>query len=249
MTPGAGKPTTQSPDSGLFLMLAGSARAPLEREWLESGLRRMGLQPQRLPPAQPTVSGASWNICFGALSARIENAVADTEPLPLVNAWLLRLTPAASAVTGDPVAAARELLKLAVLLIDLCGAEQIYWSPADLWSDAAACRLAVGEMLDSGMPPVLHLVAFPDAVDGGSLMTRGLSHFCGQELWLHPAAGLDRLAQMRRLVRLAIDMTMNGPITAPRRFPGLVTGEAIQMDPRAGVFGMTQVVDVRIMPE
>ena len=33
-----------------------------------------------------------------------------------------------------------------VLLIDLLGAEQMFWSPARLWSDAAQFRAAIAEM-------------------------------------------------------------------------------------------------------
>ena len=234
-------------------MLAASARLIRDPEQLESQLRRMGLRPQRqtmpYPVGASAIVGDCWLVRFGALTARVGPAGPAAARPPIADAGCLLIQPLAADVPDDPVVAAREVLKLAMLLVDLCDAEQFYWSPADLWSDAAHCRLAVAEMLDSGMPPVLHLVAFVDADHGGGIRTRGLSHFCGQELSLWPVDGMDRLAQMRRLVRLALDMTMNGPITAPRRFPGLVAGEVIQIQPRPAVSGMPLVVEVRILPE
>src|SRR3546814_15721579 len=71
-----------------------------------------------------------------------------------------------------------------VLLIDLFDASHIFWSPARLWSDAPQFRASIAEMLASGMPPVLHLVAFrrKDLRSGASITTRGLALFAGPEL-------------------------------------------------------------------
>src|SRR3546814_3138481 len=63
-----------------------------------------------------------------------------------------------AALLLDP-AATREFFKLVALLIDLFDASHLFWSPARLWSDAPQFRAAVAEMLASGMPPVLHLIA------------------------------------------------------------------------------------------
>ena len=133
--------------------------------------------------------------------------------------------------SGDRVSRSRELFKLAVLLIDLCGAERIYWSPAGLWSDARQFQDAVTEMLTSGMPPVLHLVAFRPGNNGSAMQTQGLAHFAGQELVVTEAVGLDRAGLLRRMARLAIDIMINGAVRAPRDFPGLVPGERISVRP------------------
>ena len=167
----------------------------------------------------------------------------DTRDAPSV---CLRVQPLAQMSPADIIAESRELFKLAVLLIDLVGAHELYWSPADLWSDAARFREAVVEMLDSGMPPVLHVVAFVDTGAGDAIVTRGLRYFCGQELVLETADGFDHLARMRRFVRLAVDMAINGPIRAPRIFPGLVPGELIRMTPERGPDDCTDRVRVRI---
>lgn len=78
----------------------------------------------------------------------------------------------------------REFFKIMVLRIDLFDASHILWSPAELWSDAPQFRASVLEMLDSGMPPLLHVVAFRREEVAGtvSVRTRGLTFFAAREL-------------------------------------------------------------------
>src|SRR3546814_2830630 len=84
-------------------------------------------------------------------------------------------------------------------------------------------------MLASGMPPVLHLVAFRrrDAGDGAIMVTRGLALFAGQELEARIPGGWTVAEMVRRLSRLALDMMLNGPVHTARTMRGLDAGEWI----------------------
>ena len=99
----------------------------------------------------------------------------------------------------------REFFKMMVLLIDLFDASHLFWSPARLWSDASQFRASIAEMLASGMPPVLHLVAFRrrEGAGGASMGTRGLALFAGQELEAPVPDGWTVAEMVRRLSRLA----------------------------------------------
>jgi hypothetical protein len=128
----------------------------------------------------------------------------------------------------------REFFKMMVLLIDLCDASHIFWSPARLWSDALQFRASAAEMLASGIPPVLHLVAFRrrETDDGASMGTRGLALFAGQELEARIPGGWTVAEMVRRLSRLALDMMLNGPIRHARTMRGLGAGEWINLSPQ-----------------
>ncbi|MGH6631995.1 MAG: hypothetical protein ACREB0_01430, partial [Sphingopyxis sp.] len=129
----------------------------------------------------------------------------------------------------------REFFKMMVLLIDLFDASHIFWSPARLWSDAPQFRASIAEMLASGMPPVLHLVAFRRRENGtdASMGTRGLVLFAGQELEARIPVGWTVAEMVRRLSRLALDMMLNGPVRHARTMRGLETGEWIDLSPGA----------------
>ncbi|WP_338425036.1 hypothetical protein [Sphingopyxis kveilinensis] len=139
----------------------------------------------------------------------------------------------------------REFFKMMVLLIDLFDASHIFWSPARLWSDATQFRASVAEMLESGMPPVLHLIAFRRWEAGGtaSVRTRGLAFFAGQELEARIPGGWTVADMVRRLSRLALDMMLNGPVRYPRTMRGLEAGEWIGLlPPTVGTGPQTTVV-------
>ncbi|KTE04478.1 hypothetical protein ATE68_02215 [Sphingopyxis sp. H038] len=127
----------------------------------------------------------------------------------------------------------REFFKMMVLLIDLFDASHIFWSPARLWSDAPQFRASIAEMLASGMPPVLHLVAFRRRENGAdaSMGTRGLVLFAGQELEARIPVGWTVAEMVRRLSRLALDMMLNGPVQHARTMRGLEAGEWIELLP------------------
>lgn len=231
-----------------FMQIAAGHHDLADAALFEVELRRIGLRP--LPVADTsggagaTAHRAVWLIHFGALTAMADWV--SINPPDSGEGFGVRLRPVQALTTNDPVAESRELFKLAVLLIDMAVGQQFYWSPADLWTRADAFRAAVTEMLASGMPPVLHLVAFDNDADAGTTKTRGLAHFCGQELMLEASGGLDRVARMRRLVRLAVDMMLNGRISARRRFAGLAPGEFIEAVPDLSTPADVQRVRVRI---
>jgi hypothetical protein len=240
---------------GAFVLLGGGDAALLPAGALATALRRMGLDPAAAAPtgnAPTDYNGARYEIRLGAqrvcigLAAEplVDESCCDpatlwagsvATPIDAHASATLMCRPAWGAL-ADRVADSREFCKLAVLLIDMLGAQQIYWSPARLWSDAVAFRAAVAEMLVSGMPPLLHLLAFQD-MPGGGLATRGLAFFAGQDLHLVADGGLDRKDAIRRLARLALDIMVHGAIRAPRRFRGLADGEYLRVGPATGADG------------
>ena len=134
------------------------------------------------------------------------------------------------------------------LLIDLLGAQRIFWSPARLWSDAGEFRSTVAAMQASGMPPVLHLVAFRhrDGPGGARVATRGLAALAGQELEAAVPEGWDMAAIATRLARLAADMMLSGPVLQPRQAPGLTSGEWVALRPQRGIGGAPGTVLVEL---
>ena len=137
-------------------------------------------------------------------------------------------------VGAPPLAPRRDLFKMMLMLIDLFDATHLFWMPARLWSDAAQFRTAIAEMAASGMPPVLHLVAFRRHEADGMpvLRTRGLASVTGQELESPIPDGWTVAGMVRRLARLALDMMMNGPITRSDRMLGLEPGEWVRLEPQ-----------------
>lgn len=240
-----------------FALLAGDPGA-VAPAGLAARLRRMGLRPEPAPDDPSTlIEGGAMRLSFGALSvlagpptpamrAVIAPGAADVAVAGSVPAadWAERamvFVPGHDAPdVGTPPPPAqryfdRRFFELLVLLIDTFDADFLFWSPAGLWSRADQFRAAVAEMLGSGMPPVLHLVAFVGGgtVDDPRIVTRGLAHFTGQELTACPPAHFDQRAAVRRLARLALDMMINGPVTTARDFPGLDAGEMMQVRPEA----------------
>lgn len=130
----------------------------------------------------------------------------------------------------------REFFKMVTLLIDLFDASHIFWSPARLWSDAPQFRASIAEMLKSGMPPVLHLVAFrhSETGEGAVVRTRGLALFGGQELEGRMPPGWTVAEMVKRLARLSLDIVLSGPVVEPRRVRGLEAGEWVLLSPRDG---------------
>lgn len=244
-------PVATAGDDQPFLLLAGCTPAVLGANRLEPALRRMGLQPEAsLSCAEAALfEGAVQTIRFGDHSAHVgraaagvvqasASAMAGPEPDDI-----LACVPV-SAADGDRVAYSRELFKIAVLLIDATGADQLYWSPAGLWSDARQFRAAVAEMLISGMPPVLHLIAFRPDPASAALRSHGLAYFAGQELEVRDGGNLAQKDVVRRLARLAIDIMINGAIRAPRDFPGLTSDERVRVEPSESDQAATLFVSV-----
>lgn len=229
-------------DDQPFLLLAKCDPQLFGCAVFEPMLRRMGLEPDAPPPAHAAsrlFEGAFCELRFAeqrALAGRVSDAAWQSVKRSTTGvdaAEVLACAPT-GIVGGSRVSACRELFKLAVLLIDLTGADKIYWSPAGLWSEGWAFRAAVAEMVASGMPPVLHLVAFHPAGRDSALRSKGLAFFAGQEIEVRNNGGLAAREVLRRLARLAIDVMINGAILAPRDFPGLVSGERVRIEPVTG---------------
>ncbi len=245
-----------------FALIVGSAIKGGSSETVEASLRRMGLKPERIDPDGADVSARivspRFRLTFGTVSilagpaagAALDLADPDHPSTSLLAASLPRKWRESGACwvfiperdserdgtsepsDGQPVQM-REFLKMMVLLIDLFDASHIFWSPARLWSDAPQFRASIAEMLASGMPPVLHLVAFrrKDIGDGASIGTRGLALFTGQELEARIPGGWTVAEMVRRLSRLALDMMLNGPVQYARTMRGLEVGEWIEVLP------------------
>lgn len=261
-------PSSRGSASALPLaMLAAPKIATLGPSDLTDALRRMGLQPSD-PPADQMLAECKpdvWcqRIVLGQLQAIIRrsspadlnrvragatNVLFDNRiPENLAPDTILIVHPIEEEDEIPRAAQSRLLFQMLCLIVDIVDADQLFWSPAQLWSPASEFRSAVDEMLTSGMPPVLHIIAFPTDNEG-RLSTRGLAYFCGQELSLTDAGGHDPAGQLRRLARLAIDMMTNGPITAARQFPGMVAGEAIVISELAERDG-AKLLGVEIVPQ
>lgn len=251
-----------------FLLIAAPADGVAARA-AEASFRRMGLRPE--PIAQPggrsDVPAASYRLHFGNVSAFAGLAPADAldlaDPLDPATSLLAaslppdwrhsqqiwKLTPVGVGDAVEPERLAvrlREFFKLVVLLIDLFDAAHIFWSPARLWSDAVQFRQAVAEMGASGMPPVLHLVAFrsAEAPDGRIVGTRGLALFGGQEIEGRMPASWTVADMVKRLARLALDIILNGAVREERGVRGLEAGEWISLTPLSDADGSQSVVQV-----
>lgn len=247
-----------------FALIVGAAMQGGSREVVETALCRMGLKPERVDrdgaDVAARIAAPRFRLTFGAVSvlagpaagAALDLAAPDHPSTSLLAASLPRRWRAGGACwvfipehdperggasapsTGQPTRM-REFFKMTVLLIDLFDASHIFWSPARLWSDALQFRASIAEMLASGMPPVLHLVAFRRRENGAdaSMGTRGLALFAGQELEARIPAGWTVAEMVRRLSRLALDMMLNGPIRHARTMRGLEAGEWIDLSPGA----------------
>ncbi|MBA4748490.1 MAG: hypothetical protein H2056_07230 [Sphingopyxis sp.] len=232
-------------DDQPFLLLANCDPPMFGDGVLEPMLRRMGLQPgapSRANVAAQLFDGPFFELNFAeqrALAGRVSGAAWQSidHPATVGGATEVLACVPTGILEGSRVSACRELFKLAVLLIDLTGADKIYWSPAALWSDAWTFRAAVAEMMASGMPPVLHLVAFHPLGTAGALRSQGLSFFAGQEIEVRSDGGLAARELLRRMARLAIDVMVNGAILSPREFPGLVNSERVRVEPATGCDG------------
>ncbi|MGV3731244.1 MAG: hypothetical protein ACO1NN_10855 [Sphingopyxis sp.] len=252
-----------------FALIAGASAARTTHDAIEASLRRMGLQPAAVadrdddgtciasPRFRLRLGGASV-LAGPAADAALDGADPNDPATSLLAAslpatwrvagtcWLFLPEPYGDvAESGERSKRMREFFKMMVLLFDLFDASHIFWSPARLWSDAVQFRASVAEMLESGMPPVLHLVAFRrrEADGAASVRTRGLAFFAGQELEARIPDGWTVADMVRRLSRLALDMMLNGPVRYPRTMRGLEAGEWIGLlPPVVGAGPQTTVV-------
>ncbi|MCW5646656.1 MAG: hypothetical protein KIT23_05450 [Sphingopyxis sp.] len=250
-----------------FALVVGEAMRGRSMDALETALRHMGFRPERIDGDDMGVMAPRFRLHFGgstvvagpADDAALDGAEPDHPSTSLLAASLPRdwrqnggcwifvsdVGDEISASSGQPTRM-REFFKMMVLLIDLFDASHLFWSPARLWSDAAQFRASIAEMLASGMPPVLHLVAFRrrEDADGASMATRGLALFAGQELEARIPEGWTVADMVKRLSRLALDMILNGPVQHDRTMRGLEGGEWIDLSPSSATGGRRSTVVV-----
>ena len=234
-----------------FALIAGNDLSTLPAD-AEVAFRHMGLRPERLEGPGMSGDGPAFRLRVGDLylTAALagEDVVARLDPahpstsllaasLPVDwrrdgRCWFFEPEPVGSENAEKP--SMRDFFVMASLLIDFFDASHFFWVPARLWSDAKQFRASTAEMLASGMPPVLHLIAFRrhDAGSAEIIRTRGLAHFGDQEIEAALPAGWTVADLVRRLARLTLDIILNGPVRGARRMPGLHPGEWISMAPR-----------------
>ena len=238
-----------------FALIVGKALAGAAPGEVEAALRRMGFRPERVEStgnAGALVDGPLFRLRFGEVTLLAGQAstaaLGRADPDHPATSRLAAALPPDWRDAGwawvffeDPDAAddraqstrLREIFKMQVLLIDLLDASHYFWSPARLWSEASQFRAAVSEMLASGMPPVLHLVAFRHG-EGATVRTRGLALFGGQELEGRMPAGWTVAEMVKRLARLALDIMLHGVVADARRMRGLNPGEWVSLSPGRG---------------
>lgn len=234
-------------------------RAPSSAAALEAAFRHMGLRPEIVAtegsdaPCFRLHLGGLEVLAGRAAASRLDLAGPDDRATSLIgvrlppdwrtHGWFFEpVEPPAG--RARPIARFDDFYRMLVLLIDLFDAQQLFWSPARLWSDAAQFRGAIAEMQASGMPPVLHLIAFRRREDArrAQVATRGLAAFAGQELEAAVPPGWDMAAMVQRLARLALDVLLNGPLRRAQQAPGLNGGEWVAMTPQDGAEGRPATV-------
>lgn len=246
-------PVLPVPPEPFALIIGSSLRDPAAAS-LETALRHMGLRPEQASSDRPDIlariAPPLFRLRFGQASV-LAGCAADAaldfvDPADPATSLLAARLPPGWREGGqcwmfvpeedgrggrEQTMQMREFFKMMVLLIDLFDASHFFWSPARLWSDAPQFRASVAEMLASGMPPVLHLVAFRrHEVEGADFVgTRGLALFSGQELEGAIPKGWTVAEMVKRLARLSLDMMLNGPVRENRRIRGLERGEWVQL--------------------
>lgn len=243
-----------------FALVFGNAAEDRPPAGLETRLRHIGLRPEPVAgddiPAV-NIAGPLYRLRLASVSILVglpsDEAFDLADPRNPSTSLLAASLPPEWRTTGqcwvfvperDDIAdpsptRMREVFKMMALLIDLFGAGHIFWSPARLWSDAPQLRASIAEMLKSGMPPVLHLVAFRHGETGvGAVVrTRGLALFGGQEIEGRMPPGWTVAEMVKRLARLSLDIVLSGPVIEPRRVRGLEAGEWVLLSPRDGSDG------------
>lgn len=126
----------------------------------------------------------------------------------------------------------RTLLDVARKVGVLCGAVATVWRPANIVSGFEYFEEAVDGYLSDGPFPVLAMVNFKTRTDG-VITTSGLETLSGQELQIECGI-MDKAELMRRVVRVAHDIAVNGPVLAKVSLDGLEPGEKLELDPISG---------------
>lgn len=141
----------------------------------------------------------------------------------------VELVPSGHIVSGaglQPVL--RTMMGLAANLVLELPVRAVGWGPAQTWMEPRYfCRTALN-WLGGGAFPALGLTALLQAEDG-SLASRGLAHFTGQEMQLEGRSG-DAAADAAKLaVRVIDQLVRRGRIVEPLRIDA--GGQALLLEP------------------
>lgn len=105
----------------------------------------------------------------------------------------------------------------------------VVWHPAHVVSGFSYFSEVVSDYLAGGAFPVLALVNFK-ADDNGVITSTGLALLSGQELQV-TENGMEQRETMRRVVRVAHDVAVNGPIRQEVKLGGIEPDEILELEP------------------
>ncbi len=105
----------------------------------------------------------------------------------------------------------------------------VFWRPAQLITGAQYFDESISQMASGGILPVLSLIDFR-SINCNSHQTFGLAHFSGQEICLQTPEGMTENDRLRRLVRLALDAILHGPVIGTVTAEGISPGERVSME-------------------
>jgi hypothetical protein len=126
----------------------------------------------------------------------------------------------------------RTLLELAQKLGCSCQAVATVWRPAVIVSGFEYFEPVVRGYLTGGAFPVLAMVNFKSRPEG-VITTNGLGTLSGQELQIE-CGTMDQADVMQRVVRVAHDLAVNGPVNEQLSLDGMDVGEKLKLEPSSG---------------
>ena len=126
----------------------------------------------------------------------------------------------------------RTFLDMAQKLGALCKAVATVWRPAAIVSGFEYFEQAVSGYLTGGAFPVLAMVNFKSGTEG-VITTNGLATLSGQELQIE-CGTMDEADMMQRVMRVAHDLAVNGPVNEHLSLDGMDVGEKLKLEPSSG---------------
>lgn len=127
-------------------------------------------------------------------------------------------------------AIAKVFLSIGASLARQLSAIAVVWQPSALQTDTDYFAEVVDSYLSGGVFPVLPIVDFEfDNVDN-MLQSNGLGLFCGQEFELR-SDRLERPDLIRRAIRLAHDLAINGAVEEEQDVPDIDPESVIHLAP------------------
>lgn len=121
----------------------------------------------------------------------------------------------------------RALVTLAAEIAVVLPVREVIWHPADVRREPREFSHASLAWLAGGVFPARELSALIP-LDDGSVTSRGLTHFTGQELRLQGTPG-DRELALRLAERVVDHLVRHGPVTAVQDVT--IEGEALWLEP------------------